>query len=227
MKEQPIDHRTDAALTRFFGPLRTVFERSTFGAQLHRMELYAHGSHKCRPCNGTGITEPRGDWCLKCGGTGVRHYRISETSEQLTVRVNESRSGSGYVPSDEVMTFYAVMSRRVGALQRVHQAVLEAYFGDAGIRCSSPPCWRLVSVFALTPPGSRLVKLGIENLATEEERLLFEQSPPYERVRRHVELDSAQTKPHRKALIDAANEHAARMLSEALDAFGSVARGAA
>lgn len=57
MAEIQIDHGDQADLIWFFSVGQSAFERSTFGHQLERAELFTFGSKICRRCKGAGFTE--------------------------------------------------------------------------------------------------------------------------------------------------------------------------
>ncbi len=223
-----IDIESEELLTFYFGAGRSMFERSTFGAQLERAELFGHGSVKCGTCRGIGVL-PTGAWCGPCNGTGAKPYKLPPlTSSDVVVDVSETNTEGGYAPNDDAMAQFAVVSRRVGALPVLLQSALAAYYGDAGIRCSTLPCWRMVSLYPLVPAGKKLAAMGLEELSTEEERLKFDTDPPYERCRRHVELEKSNSKDHRRALIESAERQASELFERTVAAWMALgSRGAA
>src|SRR5690242_4935100 len=64
----------EAALSWYFGQGLSIYERSTFGAILAKLEREGFGSEACARCSGSGILETGGvnveNKCKTCGGDG-------------------------------------------------------------------------------------------------------------------------------------------------------------
>lgn len=64
----------EAALSWFFGPGLSIYERSTFAAILAKLDRDGFGSEKCTRCDGAGILDEGGvsveTRCRGCGGMG-------------------------------------------------------------------------------------------------------------------------------------------------------------
>ncbi len=218
----------EAALSWFFGKGTTVFERSTFGAMIEQLDREAHTSRSCFACKGTGIagsdggeqwTEEldegrkkivwgNGNWCHKCRGIGCVPVRKGASSEAVSVNVDDSAGHSGgYLPNDEALTRFAVMSRRVSLMPRTAAIIFAAYFGDAGARWAPTGNGRLFALYPLTEAGQKLLK----SVQSEGDLDL----PPHERLGVLVELDRLQPKGNRRALLNAAASQALELLEAA------------
>ncbi len=64
----------EAALSWYFGQGLSIYDRSTFGAIIHKLAMDAYGSGPCERCEGSGILETGGfavsDQCRSCKGEG-------------------------------------------------------------------------------------------------------------------------------------------------------------
>jgi len=203
-------------LAWFFGAGQVAFERSVFGAILDRVEASAYVSGQCRACQGAGIVWETGAWCDRCAGTGSVPVRrpSAPQGEPLTARPRGTQaSGGGYLPDDGQLARYAVISRRLRSIAACHARALEAYYGDCGSRWARGRHGRLLALYALTPAGRRLVH---QDEVGQASRLRL---TPSERVGVQCDLEAAQPKAARRALLAEAETEARAMLAAAERAY--------
>jgi hypothetical protein len=232
-----INLHDEAALQWFFGRGSTVFERSTFGAMLDRLDKDAHTSTPCTLCEGAGILEEggfaikkvgddfdertveHGGWCPRCRGTGFTPVRTRKSKEALTARPSKPPiEGGGEAPDDTALTRYAVTSRRLSTVERSDPEAIEvlaAYYGDAGCRWGRTRHGRLFAVYALTPAGCKLIKMALEGRQDAIEM------SDHERIGVAAELEQTQPKRQRRALLDAAAVQALELVRKAAVAWNA------
>lgn len=172
----------EALIKQFFGRYQVAFERSTAGATLERAEL--HGKLRPRdPDTGKDVFVSNDEQLVKLEQKypAAREPRIAGgrivycDREVTAYPTAEMRAEGGYEIDSEVLIRYALVTRRLMALERQHKLsvqVLEAYYGDRGARCSEPrrdddgklipAVGQLVALYPLTAAGRELLRLSEE-----------------------------------------------------------------
>ena len=125
---------------------------------------------------------------------------------------------------DVALRKYAKLSRRVNDLYESDRAslnVLAAYYGNVGLRFGRDQNnrrGRIVSVYALTLCGAKLVKRGKKFGLDNGEMLMA-----WQIVENEIELNKLAPDKHRTALIDEADEQARKLLRVASAAWNATA----
>jgi hypothetical protein len=225
MKEQ-------SELTWYLSKGISMFERSTIGAILDKLELESCTSRKCRKCDGQGIVDepftcpdPKdpartitvqlGKWCPKCKGTAVEPVFLTP-EEQKMIDSGEwssnDKEGTRSAVPDETLVRFAHVSRMLSLMPTEHREVIEAAYGDEGDELSHGLKGR---AWAVTP----LTKAGLELLRSERDRKqtvgIVAPEKPVQCLVSLADLPKDKKHPERsKLLADAASE-AEKMLKEA------------
>lgn len=166
-----------------------------------------NGYKRCRDCRGAG-----GDMACECGGKG---YLVCEPAFPAN-----SSEEVGYTPDEGSLQRYALVSRRLdragSANSRVRET-LTVYYGDIGARWGRTRHGRLLGLYSLTSAGKKLLLRGGDSGVD---------LTPAERIGVEAELERAQPKPNRRALLTAAHMQALAMFGAAAEAWNSARRSA-
>jgi len=162
----------EADLSWFFSVGQSTFERSTFGDCLERAEQF--GSDE----DGNRIEHPseqeRRAWQfhrLRCWHPEpvsidkqiARELEAlidwEELDPSLTVQPSSGRAGEepSYVPDDYALRRYAVVSRALALVPRVHFRALSGYFGLRGEHFGMRDCGRVMVLYGETRAGKMLL----------------------------------------------------------------------
>lgn len=225
MKEQ-------AELVWYLSQGITVFQRSTLGPMLDKLELESCTSRTCRKCKGSGIVdEPHdvpdpkdpvrtitvqfGAWCPRCRGTGVEPVRLSAEEQELVHGDDWCRSdheGTRTQVPDETLVRFAHVSRLLAGLQLPIRRVIEAAYGDEGEELAKSLKGR---AWAVTP----LTRAGRELLAQERDRKTAAEVADPERpvwcLASLADLPKDKRHPERTKLLANASRQAEKLLAEA------------
>lgn len=158
----------------FSGAGACVFERSTLGAQLDQMKLFAASSEPCPICNtdGRGLSPgilDDGSWCEECEAVG--HVAVKHTGSHVfaTVIPKPTHAREDCYEMDQDIMRAAELSRAVRIVEsrkpRLAMA-LEAFHGPRGLlwrdhKMVGPLCTvdgRHLPVFSLTATGLAAIK---------------------------------------------------------------------
>jgi hypothetical protein len=191
---------------------------------LSRAELYRHGSYPCYKCEEfPGIDATTGDWCPRCKGTGFKSFELYEKGEVTAYPTAEVVEARGYEPNHAVLQKYGRISRRLDAVRaKLGSAgveVLEAFYGDVGMRWGRTKHGRLFSLYPRTKAGKKLLE---KTRAKERDNDPLTLSA-CERLGVQAELQGMQPKGWRRELMDAAAKQAEELHLEATLAFCSTA----
>jgi len=228
-------------LTWYLSEGIAVFERSTIGAILDKLELESCTSRACRTCHGTAfVNEPHkcpdpkdpartitvqfGAWCPKCKGTGVEPVFLSAEEQKLVDSgewMNEAeRGGQRSAVPDQVLVRYAYISRLLSALCGEDRDAVELAYGDEGEELSHGVKGRVWAVLPLTRAGKEL-------LAGERDRKeasgIVAPERPVQCLVSLADLPKSKRTPKRTVLLAEALEEAARRLSKAEEAWDALA----
>lgn len=173
--------------------------------RLPRKAPRRNGYKRCRDCRGVS-----GAVTCECGGKG---YLVCEPAFPAG-----SSEEVGYTPDEGALQRYALVSRRLDragdSSGRVRET-LGVYYGDVGARWGRTRHGRLFGLYALTPAGKKLLMRGGESGTT---------LTPAERLGVEAELERAQPKPNRRALLTAAHMQALEMFGTAALAWNGAGR---
>lgn len=224
--------REQQELTWYLGAGQSVFERSTIGAILDKLELESCTSRTCRVCKGEGIVdEPHecrdpkdsartitvqfGAWCRKCKGIGVEPVFLSSDEQRLAATGDWSRGdtdGARCAVPDATLIRYAFVSRMLSRMPLEAREVIEAAYGDAGEELSRTLKGREWAVMPLTEAGRELLRSERDRKATVG---VTEPERPVWCLCSLADLPKSERHPERTILLDAAREQAVKMLREA------------
>lgn len=219
-------------LTWYLSKGISIFERSTIGAILDKLELESCVSRSCRMCGGSGIVDkpfqcpdPKdkartitiqlGAWCEKCKGTGVEPVRLSEEEKRLVDSGEWSRNDSEGTRSavpDETLVRFAFVSRLLSLLPSEAREVIEAAYGDEGEELSHGLKGRAWAVTPLTEAGKKL--LAGERCRKETAGIASPEKP-VQCLASLADLPKNKRQPERTKLLAEAASQAEKMLREA------------
>jgi hypothetical protein len=166
-------------LTWYLSEGITVFERSTCGSILDKLEIESCVSRSCRTCGGAGIVDepfvcqdPKdrertitvqlGAWCPRCHGIGVEPVRLSEEEKKLVdsgeMVTSSDRGGARSAVPDEVLVRYAHVSRLLASLPTLTREDLVAAYGDEGDELSKGMKGRVWALLPMTEAGAELLR---------------------------------------------------------------------
>lgn len=210
----------------------SVFERSTIGAILDKLEMESCTSRDCRQCGGAGIVDkpfecrdPKdstrtitvqfGAWCGRCHGVGVEPVRLSPDEQKLVDSGNwasHDKEGTRSAVPDQTLVRFAFVSRMLAKMPAGPRMAIVAGYGDEGEELSHGLKGR---AWALTP----LTKAGLQLLAQERGRKdtvgIVAPEKPVQCLSSLADLPRDKRHPERAALLTEAASDAEKMLSQA------------
>ena len=207
----------------------SIFERSTCGAILDKLELESCTSRECRICHGEGIVDepfdcpdPKdrartitvqlGAWCRRCRGIGVEPVHLS-TDEQKLVESGEwattDREGSRSQVPDETLVRFAHVSRMLSALPLDTRTAIEAAYGDEGEELSHGLKGRHWALTPLTAAGKQLLAAERDRKATVGVTV---PERPVQCLVSLADLPKDKNHPERRELLAKASSQAEKML---------------
>lgn len=210
----------------------SVFERSTIGAILDKLELESCTSRDCRTCGGSGITDkpfvcpdPKdpartitvqfGAWCGRCKGVGCEPVHLSAEEQQLVDSGDWSchdTEGTRSAVPDQTLVRFAFVSRMLARMPDGPRLAIVAGYGDEGEELSHGLKGRS---WALTP----LTKAGRTLLEQERERKdtvgVVAPEKPVQCLSSLADLPKDKRHPERSALLAEAAADAEKMLRQA------------
>jgi hypothetical protein len=166
-----------------------------------------HPTRKCRACkrlDGEELSEwrLRRRACRECLGTGVATVTARPTCTP--------QEPSGVEVEHDVLRNFAKVSRRLCRRQRIHQLVLELYYGPQGDSWAAEPGGRIVALEGQTQAGKRLL---------ERTRVKGDESSAEERLSIQIQHQRADPKPWRRELLEQAVTQAEELRQEAIRAW--------
>lgn len=197
----------ESSLGWFFGEGVAAFERSTFGSMLDRQALFAI-EHEVRP--------------------EVIVARFARKPHEPPVFEVEARPGphkhqaSGYTPDETHLARYARVSRRLRAVTEqsaLSALVLEAYYGDQGVRWGRTSHGRIYAVCALTDAG-----LEVLRRANERARAVRLGQSADDSLRAELDVQRVQPQPVRAALLERARRQAVALYDRASEHWDEASR---
>ena len=222
----------ESELTWFLTQGISVFERSTFGAVLERLDMDAHVSRTCPICEAgivIEVTQKRhakrlkwvaeakiGDWCRRCNGTGVIPVRLSPEEQTMVDSdgwsMDSDHEGQRSAVPDAVLVRYAFVSRSLSRMPLRLKDALTLAYGDEGAELANTLHGRS---WACSP----LTKAGVQLLAAERERRTrvngIEPERPIQAMTALANLALGKGNPERTKLLAEAARDANELLKKA------------
>lgn len=220
-------------LTWYLSDGISIFERSTCGAILDKLELESCTSQPCKKCGGGGIVnepfkckDPKdpareitillGAWCSKCKGIGVEPVFLNKAEQELAHSgdwsENSDRDGArGSVP-DETLVRFAHVSRLLTAVPPDVRAVIELAYGDEGEELSHGLKGRHWAVMPLTEAGKELLSQERDRKTTVG---VVAPEKPVQCLVSLADLPKNEKHPERTILLAQAVEQAEKLLKSA------------
>jgi hypothetical protein len=218
-------------LTWFLTQGISVFERSTTGPILDKLEMDAYVSRICPICSHGVIVESSirrnggrlrwvrdskvGDWCQRCNGVGVLPMRLSPEEQALADSgewASSDREGQRSAVPDAVLVRYAFVSRALSRMPPTMRDALTLAYGDEGEEVSHTVLGRSWACTPLTAAGSAL-------LTTERERRVraegIEPERPIQCMVALTRLGAGKSHPERSKLLALAAAEAIVLLRRA------------
>lgn len=229
-------------LTWFLTEGLSVFERSTTGAILEKLEMDAYVSRSCRRCGGCGVLDEgwtqthrrclnsndpdnkyeippiahlTGAWCPKCNGTGAEPMRLSAEEQRLVDTgdwSSDDKEGKRSAVPDATLVRYAHVSRTLSLMPSLLREALVMAYGDEGEGLSSTVHGRSWACSPLTIAGGELL------LKERRRRTVDEKDAPERPIRcmtALANLGANKAHPERVKLLAEAAADAERLLNSA------------
>jgi hypothetical protein len=230
-------------LTWYLSEGISVFERSTTGAILEKLDRDAHVSRDCPVCDGQGIMgektirrgAPRirwvrdaksGDWCERCHGTGVLPMRLSHDEQALVDSgdwaMPSDHAGQRSAVPDAVLVRYAYVSRILHNMPSLLRDALVMGYSDAGEELSATLHGRSWACSPLTKAGGALLSQERERRTRVEG---VEPERPIQCMTALANLNGQSKNKERKELLAEASRQAVQLLRMAEARWDAVASG--
>jgi hypothetical protein len=222
LKHIALSLRDQAGLQWFFGIAQTLFWRSTVGDMLERAERLSFTS------DGERITAAHIERWL----SWYRQHRYDSDGNAMAIRIDPEvhthatrgiKRESSYEVEDSDLIRFADMSRHLLAVERRHGLsvrVLAAYYGESGAFWGTQRAGRIVSVYALTDAGRKLVS-DLEARDREQKRDL--DLRPDERIGTEILAQERQPNDVRRARLSRIDDQAMTILSRAHEVWQEAA----
>lgn len=212
----------------------SLFERSTCGAILDKLELESCTSRDCRVCGGDGIVDqpfrcpdPKdpartilvnlGAWCPKCKGSGVEPVHLTPEEQRLIDSgewsTTSDKEGQRSAVPDQTLVRFAYVSRSLSRMPERHRDVIVAAYGDEGEELSHGVMGRAWAVTPLTDAGATLLRQ--ERDRKEADTDIAEPEKPVQCLISLARLPKGKRQAERTKLLAKAATQAEKLLREA------------
>jgi hypothetical protein len=229
-----------AELTWFITQGIAVFERSTTGDILDKLDRDAHVSRECPICDGNGIILEQakkrcsakiawvraakiGDWCKRCNGVGQIPMRLSPEEQSLVDSgewaTSSDHEGTRSTVPDAILCRYANVSRTLSKMPIRLRDALMAGYGDEGEELAATLHGRAWACAYLTKAGAELLRKERERRTRVEG---IEPERPIRCLTDLARLNGHQSNPDRTKLLSEASTSSVRLLKKAEDMWEAI-----